>query len=178
MPSPVVTHAILTWALLGAMLMIVALFSHLLLIQQLENINVALSEVAESVARETVELVSVFTLGGGSYSYMALTLPSTLAGQPYEILISEEPAGEGNVLKVTAKLQIYQQVRVVVTPNFGKEPVHAVGTPGTNCAEPVEIPGLGRISNSLLVPLPSGRAVITAYRHGGSICIGFAVARL
>jgi len=177
MPSPVVTHVILTSVLLGIMLSIAAIFSSLLLIRQLENINLALSEVTESVARETVELVSLFTLGGGGYSYMAMTLPGTLAGQPYEILLSEEPAGAGNVLKVTAKLQIYQQVRVVVTPNFGREPVHAVGTPGTSCADPVEIPGLGRISNRILLPLPSGRPVVAAYRYGGSICVGFAAAR-
>jgi hypothetical protein len=170
MPYPVVTHLVLTAALIGAMLIMLAVYSHILFVQQMQNMNLALSEVAESAAREVVELVSVSTLGGGSYSYMAMTLPSTLAGQPYELQLSEE--GE-NVLKVVARLQIYQQVRVVVTPNFGKEPVHVVGA--ANCAQPVEIPGLGTPSSSIRLPLPSGRPVIVAYRYGGSVCVGFAV---
>lgn len=171
MSSPVVSHVILTSALLGAMFVVLAVYGYLSFIQQVQNINLALSEVAESVAREAVELVSVFTLGGSSTSYMTVTLPSTLAGQPYILELEEE--GE-NVLKVVARLQLYQQARVVVTPNFGKEPVHVVGTPGTNCAQPVVVPGLSGISNTALLPLPSGRLVLVAYRQGGSICIGFA----
>jgi len=171
MPYPVVTHLLLTAALVGAMLIMLAVHSYILFTQQLQNINLALSEVAESTAREIVELVSVFTLGGGSYSYMVMTLPSTLAGQPYELLLGEE--GE-NVIKVVARLQIYQQVRVVVTPNFGREPVHVVGA--ASCAQPFEIPGLGSPSNSIHLPLPSGRPVVVAYKQGGSICVGFAAA--
>jgi len=170
-PYPAVTHLILTAALVGVMVMVLAAYSYTLLAQQLQNVNLALSEVAESAARELVELVSVFTLGGGSYSYMVMTLPSTLAGQPYELLLGEE--GE-NVIKVTARLQIYQQVRVVVTPNFGKEPVHVVGA--ADCAQPVEIPGLGSVSSSIRLPLPSGRPVVVAYRQEGRICVGFAAA--
>lgn len=171
MPSPVVTHVMLTSALLSAMAVILALFSYLQFANQMQNINLALSEVAESAAREIVELCSVFTLGGGEYSYMVMTVPSTLAGQPYVLELSEEG---GNVIRVVARLQLYQQVRVVVTPNFGREPVHVVGTPDTGCEEPVELPGIGKPSTTILLPLPGGRPAVVAYRREGSICVGFA----
>jgi hypothetical protein len=94
---------------------------------------------------------------------MYLTLPDTLGGQPYVIQLGESGA---NVLNVTARLQIYQQVRVVVTPNFGQNPVHAVK--GT-----VTVGSL-TISDTLYLPLPPGwKPVIVAFRSGDSVYVGF-----
>jgi len=170
MPSPVVSQIILTSALMSATLLILAAFSFSLYLNRMESMNLALAEVAESAARELVELVSVHTLGGGGASYMVMTLPSTLAGQPYELELGEE--GE-NVIRVVARLQIYSQVRVVVTPNFGREPVHVVGSP--SCPQPPSLPGLlTPPSSRILIPLPRGRPALVAFRQGGAVCVGFA----
>jgi hypothetical protein len=163
MVSPVITHVIGTIAILQSVIIILAVFSFMGFVYQMQNQNIMLGEVAESAARELVELISVYTLGGSSTSYMYLTLPDTLGGQPYVIQLGESGA---NVLNVTARLQIYQQVRVVVTPNFGQNPVHAVK--GT-----VTVGSL-TISDTLYLPLPPGwKPVIVAFRSGNSIYVGF-----
>jgi len=163
MVSPVISHIIGTISILQATIIILAAFSFMGFIYQMQNQNIMLGEVAESAAREIVELISVYTLGGGSTSYMYLTLPDTLGGQPYLIQLGE--SGD-NVLNVTAKLQVYQQVRVVVTPNFGQNPVHAVK--GT-----VTIGGF-TVSDTLYMPLPPGRKpVVIAFSMGNSIYVGF-----
>lgn len=150
--------------MLQVAIVILAAFSFLLFLNQMQSQNVMLSEVAESAAREVVELISVYTLGGSNLSYMYLTVPDTLAGQPYSLSIGETSE---NVLNVTARLQIYQQVRVVVTPNFGQSPVHAVK--GSR-----EVGGL-TVSDTILLPLPPGyKPAIVAFRDGNSIYVGFA----
>jgi len=178
-PSPVITHVIGTAALLGAAVLMLAAFSFIQYAQQMSSINLMLAEAAEAAARELVELASVYTLGGAGASYMVLTIPDTLAGQPYSLHVS---GGGDNVLNVTARLQIYQQVRVVVMPNFGRYPVRAV-------SGAVSLGGLlpFDVSPTLLIPLPPGyKPAVVAYRadegcrpepdpvNWRAVCVGFA----
>jgi len=163
MVSPVISHIIGALAILQAVVIILAALSFMVFLYQMQSQNVMLGEVAESTAREIVELISVYTLGGSSTSYMLLTLPDTLGGQPYVMYIGE--SGE-NVLNVTARLQLYQQVRVVVTPNFGQNPVHAV-------RGSVNVGAL-IVSDTLYMPLPPGRRpVVVAFRDGNVVRVGF-----
>jgi len=145
MPDPVIAHVIGTIALLGSALLMVAAISIAQQVSYMQAVNIMLAEVAESCARELVELVSVHTLGGSGVTYMALTLPSSLAGQPYNLSLVNR--GD-NVIEVRAQLQLYRQVRVVVTPNFGRGPVYAVS--GT-----VEVGDLA-LSDHALLPTPQG----------------------
>jgi len=181
MPSPLISHLVGTAALLGAALLILSAFSYSYFMAYMSSVNLMLNEVAESVAREIVEIVSVQTLGGGNYTYMYLTVPDTLHGQPYLITVQDV---EENKLLVSASLQIYRQVRVVVTPNFGRNPVHAVS--GTLVVPSSQL----QVSDKILLPLPPGYkpAVVTfrscscsgeASRGACSpldekICVGFA----
>ncbi|MGB9786046.1 MAG: hypothetical protein ACPLRJ_02070 [Infirmifilum uzonense] len=168
MPSPVISHIIGTIAVLQAVVVMLAVFSFVSFVFNMRTQNLMLGEVAESAAREVVELISVYTLGGNSTSYMFLSLPDTLGGQPYMLKIGESSQ---NVLNITARLQIYSQVRVVVTPNFGRNPVHAVR--GTR------IIGALKISDSLYMPLPPGfKPVVVAFRDGDSILVGFSSVRV
>jgi hypothetical protein len=133
-------------------------------VNYMQAVNLMLAEAAESCARELVELVSVHTLGGSGVTYMVLTLPSSLAGQPYNLSIVNR--GD-NVIEVRAQLQLYRQVRVVVTPNFGRGPVYAVS--GT-----VELGGLV-LSDHVLLPTPQGwRAMLVAVNQGDAVLVGFA----
>lgn len=185
MPSPVISHLIGTTALLGVAVLILSAFSFSYFVAYISSVNLMLNEVAESVAREIVEVVSVQTLGGGNYTYMYLTVPDTLNGQPY--LITLQDVGE-NKLLVNASLQIYRQVRVVVTPNFGENPVHAVT--GT-----LTVPGLqAQVSDRIMLPLPPGyKPVVVTCRSCScsgeasrgtcspldeKICVGFAAVRV
>ena len=164
MPDPVVAHVIGTIALLGAALLVVAAVTMAQYVNYMQALNLMLAEAAESCARELVELVSAHTLGGGRVTYMVLTLPSSLAGQPYNLSIANR--GD-NVIEVGAQLQLYRQVRVVVTPNFGRGPVYAVS--GT-----VELGGLV-LSDHVLLPTPQGwRAMLVAVNQGDAVLVGFA----
>jgi hypothetical protein len=163
-PDPVVAHVIGTIALLGAALLVVAAVTMAQYVNYMQTLNLMLAEAAESCARELVELVSAHTLGGGRVTYMVLTLPSSLAGQPYNLSIANR--GD-NVIEVRAQLQLYRQVRVVVTPNFGRGPVYAVS--GT-----VELGGLV-LSDHVLLPTPQGwRAMLVAVNQGDAVLVGFA----
>ena len=164
MPDPVVTHVIGTIALLGSVLLMVAAISMAQQVNYMQAVNLMLSEAAESCARELVELVSVHTLGGSGVTYMVLTVPSSLAGQPYNLSIVNR--GD-NVIEVRAQLQLYRQVRVVVTPNFGRGPVYAVA--GT-----VKVGGV-QVSNRILLPTPQGwKAMLVAVDQGDAVLVGFA----
>lgn len=173
MASPIFSHLMGTLALMGVMFIIVAAFIGLGFIVSMKIQNIRLAEIAESTAREIVELVSVQTLGGGSMSYMYLHVPQTVSNQAYEIIIDQVAADK---ILVKAKLQLYEQVRVVVTPNFGKNPVSVVN--GT-----VTVNGIS-VSNKLLLPVPPrvvnsteilGKPVIVAFRSGDRIYIGMGV---
>ncbi|MEM3944226.1 MAG: hypothetical protein QXL98_04195 [Thermofilaceae archaeon] len=163
MPEPVITHIIGTIALLGVALLVVASISAVQRIAYIDTLSVMLSEVAESCARELVELVSLQTLGGGEYTYMKLTLPPLLGDQPYNL--SLENVAE-NVILVRAQLQLLQQVKVVVTPNFGKAPVYAV----SGVARFGEV----TVSNYILIPTPPGvEPAIIAVKTGDAVYVGF-----
>lgn len=163
MPEPVITHIIGTIALLGVALLVVASISAVQQIAYLDALSVMLSEVAESCARELVELVSLQTLGGGEYTYMKLTLPPLLGDQPYNL--SLENVAE-NVILVKAQLQLLQQVKVVVTPNFGKAPVYAVSG--------VVRFGEVTVSQHILIPTPPGlEPAIIAVKAGDTVYVGF-----
>jgi len=163
-PDPVVTHVIGTIALLGSALLVVAAISIAQQVNYMQAVNLMLAEVAESCARELVELVSVHTLDGSGVTYMALTLPSSLAGQPYNLSLVNR--GD-NVIEVRAQLQLHRQVRVVVTPNFGRGPVYAVA--GT-----VDVSGV-QVSDRILLPTPPGwKAMLVAVNQGDAVLVGFA----
>jgi len=163
-PEPLVAHVVGTIALLGAALLVIAAIAIAQQMNYVQTLNLMLAEAAESCARELVELVSVHTLGGSGVTYMVLTVPSSLAGQPYNLSIVNR--GD-NVIEVRAQLQLYKQVRVVVTPNFGRGPVYAVS--GT-----VELDGLV-LSDHVLLPTPQGwRAMLVAVNQGDAVLVGFA----
>ncbi|MCX8180855.1 MAG: hypothetical protein N3E41_05735 [Thermofilaceae archaeon] len=163
MPEPLIAHIIGTTALIGAAVLVIASVVMVQQVNYIQAVNLMLSEAAESCARELVELVSLHTLGGGEYTYMELTLPVSLGGQPYNI--SLENAGE-NVIAVKAQLQLFKQVKVVVTPNFGQAPVYAVE--GT-----VKFGDLTLTSNLLLPPPVGWRAALVAVKTGDAIIVGF-----
>ncbi|MEM1516968.1 MAG: hypothetical protein QXD46_01550 [Thermofilum sp.] len=166
MSDPIVAHVIGTITLLGALLIITAALTYIHFSNYIDSVNLMLAEVAEAAAREIVEVVSVYTLGGAGASYMKATLPDTLAGQPYLIRIS---GGGDNVLEITAMLQIYQQVRVVVMPNFGRYPVRAVPTRIPKESFAGQVPA--DVSETLLMPLPEGyEPVIVVYRSADEGC--------
>lgn len=165
MPDPLVSHVVGTTALIAAAFLVIASAAAVQQALYVQTVNLMLSEVAESCARELVELVSLHTLGGGEYTYMLLTLPPSLGGQPYNITL--ESTGE-NVMVVRAQLQLHRQVRVVVTPNFGPAPVYAV----TGVVKFGEL----TVAPYLLLPTPPGqRAALVAVRSGGAILVGFTV---
>lgn len=173
MSSPVFSHLMGTLALIGVMVILIGVFLAIQFIVALEIQNVRLSEVAETTAREVVELVSVHTLGGGNLTYMYLTVPETIGGQAYEIRL--ERGGEGKII-VRARLQIYEQVRVVVTPNFGDNPVNVV--------EGETIVNGIKVSPRILLPAPEhslggrmvrGKPAIVTFREGGKIYVGLAL---
>ncbi|MEM1508302.1 MAG: hypothetical protein QXY49_06075 [Thermofilaceae archaeon] len=167
MPSPVISHLIGTLTMLGVALLILSAFSFTYFTAYMQSVNLMLAETAESVAREIVELVSVQTLGGGEYTYMYLTVPDALGRQPYSVRLQELSE---NKLLVNASLQIYYQVRVVVTPNFGQNPVHAV-------RGVVTVAGI-QVSDTILLPLPLGyKPAIVAFREGEYIYVGFTAVR-
>lgn len=162
-PEPVITHVIGTVVLLSAALLTVASVTIIQQINYVQTLNAMLAEAAESCARQIVELVSIHTIGGGDYTYMALTLPQSLGGQPYNITL--ENVGE-NMLMVIAQLQLHRQVRIVVTPNFGQAPVFAVSTT-------MKFGDL-IVSPTILLPTPQGwKAALVAFKSSDSILIGF-----
>ncbi|MEM2475212.1 MAG: hypothetical protein QW407_04740 [Thermofilaceae archaeon] len=166
MPDPVVTHVIGTIALAGAAVLMLAAFTFLQYVNYMDSVNLMLAEAAESAARSLVEIVSVYTLGGAGVSYMTPPLPETLAGQPYLLYLS---GGGDNVLNVTARLQIYRQVRVVVMPNFGRYPVRAVrgSVPRERFQGRLQLD----VSDTLLLPLPPGyRPAIVVFRSSDDEC--------
>ncbi len=164
MPAPVISHIIGTVTLLAIALTLVEVFSFVAFVYNMETVNVMLSEVAESCAREIVELVSVHTLGGGEYTVMLLRVPDDLGGQPYVLQVSDVAE---NKLLVNASLQIYQQVRVVVTPNFGTNPVRAVSTDTQVSQGIVAKP-------RIFLPLPQGyRPALIVFRQGDYLYVGF-----
>lgn len=186
MPDPIVTHVIGTMALVGAAVLIVAAFSFMQYVNYMDSVNLMLAEAAEAAARALVEIVSVYTLGGAGASYMAPELPGILGGQPYLLHLS---GGGDNVLNVTARLQIYRQVRVVVMPNFGRYPVRAVK--GVIPEERFQGRLPFNVTDTLLLPPPPGyKPVIVVFRSSDdkcelpsfdpvewkAICVGFALA--
>lgn len=163
MPEPLIVHIIGTTALLSAVFLIVASFTMIQQINYVQTLNVMLAEAAESCAREIVELVSIHTLGGEEVTYMTLNLPSSLGGQPYELIL--ENAGE-NTIVVRAQLQIHKQVRIVVTPNFGQAPVYAV----TNETKF----GALALSPIMRLPTPLGwKAALVTVRGKDAVLLGF-----
>ncbi|MEM1668620.1 MAG: hypothetical protein QXM53_08190 [Thermofilaceae archaeon] len=163
MPEPVVVHIIATTALLGAVLLIVASVAIAQYITYVQTLNTMLAEAAENCAKQIVELVSVHTLGGEELTYMLLTLPQSLGGQPYNLTL--ENIGE-NVIAVRAQLQLHRQVRIVVTPNFGQAPVYAVRE-ATRFGDLVLLP-------TILLPTPYGwEAALVAVRSNDALLIGF-----
>jgi len=162
-PEPVVVHVIGTTVLLSATLLIIASVTIVQTINYYQTLSAMLSEAAESCAREIVELVSVHTLGGEELTYMILTLPQSLGGQPYNLTLENV---RENMIAVKAQLQIHRQVRIVVTPNFGQAPVYAV-------QEPTKFGDLV-LSPTILLPTPYGwKAALVAVRKGDTILIGF-----
>ena len=173
MSSPVFSHLMGTLTLLGVMLILIGVFTIIQFVVLMNIQNARLSEVAETTAREIVELVSVQTLGSSNLSYMYLTVPQSLGSQAYSISI--EKAGEGKII-VKAKLQIYEQVRIVVTPNFGENPVNVVDNE--------EVIGGIRVSKQIFLPAPErvengrevkGKPAIVAFRQGKNIYLGLAI---
>ena len=174
MSSPVFSHMFGTITLLGVMIVIAVIFVGIQTIIESSLQKLRLSEIAESVAREIVELSSVHTLGEGKLTYMWLTLPSEARGQGYEIYLKD--LGNGRFL-VRVQLQIYQQVRVVVVPNFGEHAVQVV-------AGEVKFSDNFYVSNKLLLPIPehfvngrkvAGRPVIVAFDQGDKVYLGIGV---
>jgi len=123
MPHPVYSHIFGTLALI-AMMISVSLFAEgILYISYLQTQKARLSEVAESVARELVEIVSVHTLGEGGFTYMQLKIPQTIGGSAYIIKLEEL---DENRLLVKVCLQHNEIVKVVAVPNFGTGTIHVV----------------------------------------------------
>jgi len=171
LPTPIFTHLMGTLALLSVLVILTGIFTAVFFFSQLTVQRIRVTEVAESVARELVELASVHTLGGGPLTYMYITVPPTIYGQAYNITLQQ--AGEGKIL-VTVSLQLYREVRVVVVPNFGKCRIKVVN--GT-----LEVGDL-KISRSILLPLPEvsidgrrirGRPILVAVTQGDTVLIGF-----
>lgn len=171
MVTPVISHLMGTITLLGIMVVIVAVFLGAQLVVNMSVQELRLTEVAESVARELVELASVHTLGGSGVSVMHLTVPQDIYGQGYTIEL--EDVNEGRII-VKVKLQIYQVIRVVVVPNFGRSSIKVVSSN-------VSLPELGiTVSPRILLPAPntgSGRKqpALVAFSQDGTVYIGFAV---
>lgn len=164
MPSPIIAHVILTMALLGAFILTAALAASIYFVQSLTNVEVALCEVAESVARDIVKLVSAHASSNAYCTCIELVLPPTLAGYAYEIEIIGEGRyieGRGN-LQVEVRLQHYRQKRVRITLNLERGVVH----PGQGGE------WYGMISNTLLVPLPPGaKPILIACGGGGGVTV-------
>jgi len=157
-----------TLALLGILVTIVAVFLGVQLVVHLSIQRVRLAEIAESVARELVELASVHTLGGSGVSVMCLTVPSEVYGQGYVVELGD--LGNGRMV-VRVRLQTYQVVRVVVVPNFGQSEIRAINGR-------VRVTELRTdISPVLLMPPPSGagRPALVAVTQGDVVYLGFAV---
>ena len=163
-----------TITLLSVMIIITVTFTGMQAIIDSSLQSLRLSEIAESVAREIVELSSVHTLGEGKLTYMWLTLPSETRGQGYAIYLDN--LGNGRFL-VRVRLQTYQQVRVVVVPNFGERAVQIV-------TGEVKFSDNFYVSNKLLLPIPErlvngmsveGRPVIVAFDQGGKVYLGIGV---
>ena len=123
MPHPVFSHLFGTLALI-AIMVIVSLFAEAMLyVAFLQTQRTRLAEVAESVAREIVEIVSIHTLGEGGFTYMNLKIPQTVGGAAYIIELEDV---EENRLLVKVRLQHHQVVKVVVVPNFGSGAVRVL----------------------------------------------------
>jgi len=175
MTSPVFSHLLGSLTLLGVMIIIIATFVAVQFIVESSLQELRLSEVAESIAREIVELASIYTLGGSDLSYMDLKIPESLKNQGYKIELQD--LGNGRFV-VRVNLQVYQQVCVVVVPNFGERVVQVVEGEKwlTNNIY---------VSNTLLLPLPTrevgntkltGKPVIIAYTsQDGVLYIGLGV---
>ena len=123
MPSPIFTHLLGTLALIGMFFSIAIFMSFVGWISYLEAQKARLSEIAESVAREIVEIVSVHTLGEGGFTYMNLNIPQTIGSSGYTIQLEE--GGENRII-VRVYLQTYDVIRVVVVPNFGEGNVRVI----------------------------------------------------
>ncbi|RLE74967.1 MAG: hypothetical protein DRJ56_06485 [Thermoprotei archaeon] len=116
MPHPVYSHLFGTVALIGIMVAVGA-FVHAVATQAyFDTQRARLAEVAESVAREVVEIASLHTLGEGGFTYMDLHLPQTVGGDAYTVRLVEV---EENRVAVIAELQYGYAIRVIVVPNFG-----------------------------------------------------------
>ena len=170
MVAPVISHLLGTITLLGIMVVIVAVFLGAQLVINMNVQELRLTEVAESVARELVELASVHTLGGSGVSIMHLTVPQEIYGQGYTIELENI---EGERIIVRVRLQIYQVIRVVVVPNFGKSSIEVV-------SGEVSLPGLGTtVSPRLLLPIPPGsgerRPALVAFSQDDTVYLGFAI---
>ena len=170
MVTPVISHLMGTITLLGIMVVIVAVFLGAQLVINMNVQKLRLTEVAESVARELVELASVHTLGGSGVSIMHLTVPQDIYGQGYTIEL--EDVGGGKII-VKVRLQVYQVVRVVVVPNFGRSSIKVI-------SGEVSLPEYGiTASPRILLPTPcteSGRKqpVLVAFSQDSTVYIGFA----
>ena len=174
MSSPVFSHLIGTLTLIGIMVLIVATFVAVQFLIESSLQELRLSEVAESIAREIVELSSIYTLGNSPLTYMYLDIPKTLRGQGYTIQLQD--LGNGRFI-VSVSLQVYRQICVVVVPNFGEQAVHVVDGE-------IWLTNNLYVSNSLKVPIPLrefadkkyvGKPVIIAYSSGGTLYIGLGI---
>ncbi len=173
MSSVVFSHMMGTLALLGVMFFLILTFSIVYFVTQMNIQDLRLAEVAESVAREIVEIASVHTLGGGRLTYMYLTIPQEIYGQGYQVELLN--AGSGRLI-VRVKLQTYEEVRVVVVPNFGESNVKALESEIT----------VGDITVSPMLRLPAplrdvggvmirGKPAVVAVTQGDTIYLGFTI---
>jgi len=172
MASPVFSHLMGTLALLGLLFVVTSAFLGLQYYTTLQIQQVRLNEVSKAATREIVEMVSLFTLGGGDFSYMYLTLPGALGGQGYNLTLVQE----GKFIVLRTSTQVYGISRLTTETNIVTPPVAVVSSP-------VVVNGI-KVTNSILLPVPpkyaggvyiEGKPVIVAFRSGGTIYIGFAV---
>jgi len=160
MSHPVFSHLIGTMALISAMIIVSLFVEGILYVAFIQTQEARLAEVAEAVAREIVEIVSVHTLGEGGFTYMDLTIPQLLGEAAYKIELQE--SGE-NRLVVKVSMQHHQVVKVVVVPNFGTGAVRVANQTIIDNSRNLEY------GPTLLVPCKKPKVIV--YRVGNNYYI-------
>lgn len=166
MPHPVFSHVMGTIALIGVIIQVAYYTTVVSWIAFRETQTARLSEIAESISREIVEIVSVHTLGEGNFTYMDLTIPRKVGGRPYEVLISKV---EENQVEVAVSLQHNSILKVITIPNFGGGSIEI--TSSVPCGTP---PAAGvTFDVRLRMPLAKGRSpIVVVWRCGGRYYLG------
>jgi len=119
MPSPVFSHIWGTLGLISIMMVISLYATGVLGIISAQIHEVELSEIAESVAREAVELISIHTLGEGGFTYMELNVPQTIDDEGYVIELAEKSDGH-----IIVKVRLMSGVRESIAElNLGSGPI-------------------------------------------------------